>query len=160
MACLAKLSDVSTKGEAGQLCPAAPALGPSRLAVPRRCLASSCLSNPSSRALGRPWPGTAQHAGLSGQILLIHSLRSAGQVLICPLSREGNRGQTHLLPRWSSHFSFSFLRSEFTYCSFTFQKDPQHFPTKAHVQLFDERQRTGNKQPRRRENKMSSLQDI
>lgn len=101
---------------------------------------------------GRPWPGTAQHVGLSKHILLRRSSKSAGQVLMCLLSREGDRGQAHLLPRRNRVFSpFHFKCTNlFIYCLFTAQKDPQHFPIKAHVQLFDERQRTENKQQRRR----------
>lgn len=58
---------------------------------------------------GRHWPGTAQHPGLSKYILPIHSSKSAGQVLICPLSREVEQSSDAPTSQVEQGGLFSFL---------------------------------------------------
>lgn len=110
---------------------------------------------------GRLQPGRARHGGLSSACCSSAS-EVAGQVLACSLSGEGSRGQRHLLPRWNDRglFSLSSLTYGSVHCLFEAQEGPQLFPIKAHVQLFDEKQRTGSKQPGGGEDKMSSPQDM
>lgn len=55
------------------------------------------------------WPGTAQHPGLSKYILPLHSSKSAGQVLIGPLSREAEQSSDAPTSQVEQGGLFSFL---------------------------------------------------
>lgn len=105
-------------------------------------MASSCLSNPVFRSRGAG-PGLALPYTLACQDTFC-SWKSAGQVPMCPLYREGQGSDAPASQVQQAVPSFPFLMDRFIDCLFPSQKDPQHFPIKAHVQLFDERQRTGS----------------